>query len=125
MDLLGMLIVDHEDIDETLNDEDLNDRSLPLNFVEKVVRRNYVMRRQSAPAYLRQVLLDSSFMAQPGHLLAHNASALGRGGSFRSSQQPVQQVDVDHVLLLALQLWLQTMEAGEKLVKETFLRVDK
>ena len=125
MDLLGMLIVDHEDIDETLNDEDLNDRSLPLNFVEKAVRRNYVMRRQSAPAYLRQVLLDSSFMAQPGHLLAHNASALGRGGSFRSSRQLVQQVDVDHALLLALRLWLQTMEAGEKLVKETFLRVDK
>ena len=124
MDLLGMLIVDHEDIDETLNEPDLIDRSLPLKFVEDAVRRNYLMRRQSPPEYLRHVLTDVSFMAKPGHLVGHNAISSGKTLA-GESEKVVQQVEVDRVLLLALQLWLETMDAGERLLRETFIGFDK
>ena len=122
MDLLSRLITDHENIDETLNDPDVEDRSLTIPRIEKAITRIYKMRRQPVPEYLQQVLKERSFLDKPGRLLPELCAEQGEAGTGNAEEAKVRMLDVDHVLDISLQLWLETMEEGDELLRETFIK---
>lgn len=152
MDLLSRMITDHEDIDETLNDPDVEDRSLTIPKIEVAITQTYRMRRQPVPEYLLHVLKDLSFLDKPcehrqsaaalfssknvsdrlactyrGRLLPELIAAQGEAALFSSKNvaTQVRMIDIDHVLDISLQLWLETMEEGDQLLRKTFTKFDK
>ena len=56
---------------------------------------------------------------------AKTGAKKGKKGKKKKGSDMVRQIDIDHVLELSLQLWLETMEAGEALLRKTFAKFDK